>query len=150
MHRTDAANNLRAKTGTIDRVSSLSGYVTARNGERLAFAIISNNVPSTWKAKRLEDRIGARLASFDRPVPTGAVTARSSAPPTPDMAAPAEPEAEPASREATSSYYTIRTGDTLDGIARRHGVSLTALQDANPGVNPRRLMPGDRVRLPGG
>lgn len=67
MYQTRAERNLRAKTGTIDRVSALSGYVRAANGERLAFAIISNNVPSTWRAKRVEDAIGARIAAFDRP-----------------------------------------------------------------------------------
>jgi serine-type D-Ala-D-Ala carboxypeptidase/endopeptidase (penicillin-binding protein 4) len=67
MERTAAERNLRAKTGTINRVSALSGYVRAANGERLAFAILSNDVPSTWRAKRVEDGIGARLAAFDRP-----------------------------------------------------------------------------------
>jgi D-alanyl-D-alanine carboxypeptidase/D-alanyl-D-alanine-endopeptidase (penicillin-binding protein 4) len=74
MHRTQAQGNLRAKTGTIDRVSALSGYVTAANGERIAFAIISNNVPSTGMAKRIEDEIGARLAAFYRPLEAGAAT----------------------------------------------------------------------------
>src|SRR5690606_24736610 len=46
MHRTAAEANLRAKTGTIDSVSALSGYVRAANGELLAFSIMSNNVPS--------------------------------------------------------------------------------------------------------
>jgi serine-type D-Ala-D-Ala carboxypeptidase/endopeptidase (penicillin-binding protein 4) len=71
MRQTAAQGNLRAKTGTIDRVSALSGYVRAANGERLAFAIISNNVPSTWMAKRVEDAIGARLAEFERPLGAG-------------------------------------------------------------------------------
>src|SRR5690606_36661580 len=42
MYRTPAELNLRAKTGTIDRVSALSGYVRSADGERLAFSIISN------------------------------------------------------------------------------------------------------------
>jgi D-alanyl-D-alanine carboxypeptidase/D-alanyl-D-alanine-endopeptidase (penicillin-binding protein 4) len=66
MYRTPAAGNLRAKTGTIDRVSALSGIVTSASGERIAFSILSNNVPSTSRAKQIEDRIGARLASFSR------------------------------------------------------------------------------------
>jgi D-alanyl-D-alanine carboxypeptidase/D-alanyl-D-alanine-endopeptidase (penicillin-binding protein 4) len=69
MQRTPAEHNLRAKTGTLANVSALSGYVRAANGENLAFSILSNNVPSTWRAKRVEDAIGARLASFSRPVP---------------------------------------------------------------------------------
>jgi D-alanyl-D-alanine carboxypeptidase/D-alanyl-D-alanine-endopeptidase (penicillin-binding protein 4) len=67
MYRTKAQGNLRAKTGTLRGVSALSGYVRANDGELLAFSIISNHVPSTWQAKRIEDRIGARLAAFTRP-----------------------------------------------------------------------------------
>ncbi len=66
MYRSPAAGNLRAKTGTISRVSALSGIVRGTNGEPILFSIIANNVPSTWAAKDLEDRIGIRLASFDR------------------------------------------------------------------------------------
>jgi D-alanyl-D-alanine carboxypeptidase/D-alanyl-D-alanine-endopeptidase (penicillin-binding protein 4) len=66
MYQTAAAGNLRAKTGTIRHVSSLSGYVRAADGERLAFSILANDVPSTWRAKRTEDAIGARIARFRR------------------------------------------------------------------------------------
>jgi D-alanyl-D-alanine carboxypeptidase/D-alanyl-D-alanine-endopeptidase (penicillin-binding protein 4) len=66
MYGTPAAGNLRAKTGTIRGVSSLSGYVTTADGERLAFSILANNVPSTPREKRSEDAIGARLARFSR------------------------------------------------------------------------------------
>src|SRR5690606_24870604 len=51
MYRTAAAGNLRAKTGTIENVSALSGLVRASNGERIAFSIIANQVPSTSAAK---------------------------------------------------------------------------------------------------
>jgi D-alanyl-D-alanine carboxypeptidase/D-alanyl-D-alanine-endopeptidase (penicillin-binding protein 4) len=66
MRGTPAAGNLRAKTGTIRRVSALSGYVTSADGERIAFSILANGVPSTARAKRSEDAIGARLAAFSR------------------------------------------------------------------------------------
>lgn len=158
MYKTRAEGNLRAKTGTIDHVSALSGYVTAANGERLAFSIMSNKVPSTWRAKRVEDAIGARLALFGRP----------GAPPPTLAAAPAQPasaEAEegaattttaavttppPAARPAASGAqsHKIRSGDTLDGIAKRYGTTVSALQKANPGLNPKRLIPGRTVRIP--
>ncbi|HET6232439.1 MAG TPA: D-alanyl-D-alanine carboxypeptidase/D-alanyl-D-alanine-endopeptidase [Longimicrobiaceae bacterium] len=67
MYGTAAAGNLRAKTGTIHGVSSLSGYVTSAGGERLAFSIIGNDLPDTHRAKRVEDEIGVRLAEFRRP-----------------------------------------------------------------------------------
>jgi serine-type D-Ala-D-Ala carboxypeptidase/endopeptidase (penicillin-binding protein 4) len=164
MQRTGAEGNLRAKTGTIDRVSALSGYVTAGNGERLAFSIISNNVPSTWMAKRVEDAIGARLAEFERPrLATGATAADRTAV-SPDRATPApptlqragEPEAgaetpapAPPADTATVRTHVIRSGDTLDALARRYGVTVRELEAANPGLDPRRLIPGRSIRIPG-
>ena len=68
MYGTRAARNLRAKTGTIDGVSALTGIVTTRDGETLLFSILSNELRSTGAAKRVEDRIGARLAEFHRDV----------------------------------------------------------------------------------
>ncbi len=73
MYRSPAAANLRAKTGTLRTVSALTGVVEARNGERLAFSILSNDVPSTSLAKAVEDRIGVQLASFSRPAGTPAL-----------------------------------------------------------------------------
>ncbi len=75
MYRSPAAGNLRAKTGTIERVSALSGVVHAQSGERIAFSILANDVPSAWGAKTLEDRIGVRLAEFTRPGPTSTPSA---------------------------------------------------------------------------
>ncbi len=71
MERTAAAGNLRAKTGTIHRVSALSGTVRSAEGERLAFSFVVNDVPSPWAAKRAEDRLGVELAQFRRGLPAG-------------------------------------------------------------------------------
>lgn len=159
MHQTAAQGNLRAKTGTINRVSALSGYVTAANGERLAFAIISNNVPSTAMAKRIEDNIGAALASFTRPPAGTPVVTTPGADATggadtvtaqPAPAQPATPQRAPAEQPpaAAARTYTIRSGDTLDAIARRNNTTVAALQRANPGVDARRLRPGQTINLP--
>jgi D-alanyl-D-alanine carboxypeptidase/D-alanyl-D-alanine-endopeptidase (penicillin-binding protein 4) len=69
MYGTRAARNLRAKTGTIDGVSALTGVVSTLDGETLLFSILSNELRSTGAAKRIEDRIGARLADFRRDPP---------------------------------------------------------------------------------
>lgn len=65
MQNTPAANNLRAKTGTLDSVSAMSGYVTSKDGERLVFSIMEEHFLSS-SPKPLEDAIGVALASFSR------------------------------------------------------------------------------------
>ena len=152
MHETPAAGNLRAKTGTIDRVSALSGYVTTQSGEPLAFSILSNNVPSTWTAKRVEDRIGARLASVTRAAPAATdplVAAGTTSRPEPAATGTGSATDTTSAAEPGSSTYTIKAGDTLDAIARRHGITVRALQEENPGLDPRRLIPGRSIQLPG-
>lgn len=66
MGGTPAGGNLRAKTGTIDGVSALSGYVTAANGELIAFSIIGNDLSSESSAKLLENKLGVELAELSR------------------------------------------------------------------------------------
>jgi D-alanyl-D-alanine carboxypeptidase len=62
-----AASNLRAKTGTLNGVSCLSGYVQTRDGEMLAFAMMMQNfISSTSNYCQAQDRIGSLLAGFSR------------------------------------------------------------------------------------
>ncbi len=65
MRFTPAMGNLHAKTGTTNDVASLGGYVTAKNGEKLAFSFIYNG-RDRWRAKEAMDAMGATLASFSR------------------------------------------------------------------------------------
>ncbi|WP_152654845.1 D-alanyl-D-alanine carboxypeptidase/D-alanyl-D-alanine-endopeptidase [Oceanobacillus sp. CFH 90083] len=55
---------VQAKTGTIEGVSTLSGYVTALNGERLIFSILFNHLLDSDKGKALEDELVAILAEI--------------------------------------------------------------------------------------
>ena len=63
------AGSRRGRSGTTNDVIGLSGYVTAENGEILAFAFIYNG-RDRWTAKGAIDTMGATMAGF-RPV-TGA------------------------------------------------------------------------------
>ena len=65
MRYTPAMGNLHAKTGTTNDVASLGGYVTAKNGEQLAFSFIYNG-KDRWRAKEAMDAMGSTLASFSR------------------------------------------------------------------------------------
>jgi len=66
MRYTPAQGNLHAKTGTTNDVIGLAGYVTARDGEVLAFAFLYNG-RDRWNAKEAIDVSGATLAGFTRP-----------------------------------------------------------------------------------
>ncbi len=67
MKKTPAEGNLRAKTGTISGVSSLSGYVQTLDGELLAFSMTMQNFTyPTRLYQRAQDRIGELLAGFSR------------------------------------------------------------------------------------
>ena len=62
---TPSRGNLHAKTGTTNTVAALGGYVTAKNGEVLAFSLIYNGT-DRWNAKAAMDQIGATMAEFVR------------------------------------------------------------------------------------
>lgn len=60
-----AQGNLHAKTGTTNDIVALSGYVTAVNGEVIAFTFIYNGT-DRWTAKSMIDVMGQTLANFAR------------------------------------------------------------------------------------
>jgi D-alanyl-D-alanine carboxypeptidase/D-alanyl-D-alanine-endopeptidase (penicillin-binding protein 4) len=61
------AGNLRAKTGTLNGVSCLSGYVQTRDGEMLAFSMMMQNfITSTSDYREAQDKIGYLLGRFSR------------------------------------------------------------------------------------
>lgn len=62
-----ASGLIRAKTGTINGVRSLSGYMTTYGGEDLVFSIISNGHTSTAAVDRVVDRIILRLLDYKGP-----------------------------------------------------------------------------------
>jgi D-alanyl-D-alanine carboxypeptidase/D-alanyl-D-alanine-endopeptidase (penicillin-binding protein 4) len=57
--------NVRGKTGTIDQVSALSGYVTTAGGERLVFSILVNGVNDPRLRVAMIDDVVGQLANFN-------------------------------------------------------------------------------------
>jgi LysM repeat protein len=46
------------------------------------------------------------------------------------------------------SEHTISKGESFYTLGKKYGVGYKAIVDANPGVNPNRLKPGDKVKIP--
>ncbi len=71
----DLADSVHAKTGTISGVSSLSGYVTDKSGQRYAFSILCNDTErakgGTSAAHKIQDDICRKLAGWKGARETG-------------------------------------------------------------------------------
>ena len=65
MKGTAAAGNVQAKTGALNGVTALSGYVTTKDGELLIFSIMVNNYLSD-KTVEVLDAIAITLANYQK------------------------------------------------------------------------------------
>jgi LysM repeat protein len=67
-------------------------------------------------------------------------------PPTNPVVAPPPQQAVPP--PVTATEYVIVKGDTLDSIHKKFSVSVKAIEEANPGVVPTKLHPGQKLQIP--
>lgn len=81
---------------------------------------------------------------------SGRPATTTSRPPTPNptRAAAAAPERTPS--RGPVRMHVVSSGDTIESIARRFGVSASAIAQANPRLDTRRLSSGTIVRIPVG
>ncbi len=106
---------------------------------------------------------GTEIDIFDQPAVDPALvanqdpTALSTVPGTngggaPNGLAPVTPAVvEPVAPVAATSTYTVASGDTLGGIAKKtygRESAWTAIRDANPGINPNNLKVGTKLTMP--
>ena len=62
-----------------------------------------------------------------------------------------KPQINNATRYATApDYYTVRSGDTLSGIAARYGLSYVSIAEMNDIAQPYRIYVGQSIRLKNG
>ncbi len=60
-------DTLRGKTGTLNDVTALSGYLVTKSGRTLAYAVLINDPPvRAWTLRRVQDELAEALAGFDK------------------------------------------------------------------------------------
>ncbi len=60
----------------------------------------------------------------------------------------AQSQPQPGSNTLTSRTHVVKQGETFAAIARQYRVKLDALTSANPGLDARKLRPGQTINLP--
>ena len=73
---TPAEGRLRAKTGALSGVISLSGWIDPDVGDSLRFAMIVNGLPGESAGRILQERVGVALASYPEAPPTATLGPR--------------------------------------------------------------------------
>lgn len=68
--------------------------------------------------------------------------------PTPPPVAQTPPPAPPPVVAPAGEDYTVIKGDTYSTIAKKNGTTVKALEDANSGVDPKKLKIGEKLHLP--
>lgn len=85
-------------------------------------------------------RSGLDAASSDPVTPTTPTT-------TSVETRPAQTEPVRTTTTASSRFYRVESGDTLESIAAAHDTSVEALLQLNPKVDPVALTVGQRIRV---
>lgn len=124
-----------AKTYTVRSGDTLSG-IAAKHGLSLS---------TLFKANKMNGSTIIYPGQKIKLSGSAAAPARATAKP-----AAAKPAAKAAPKPAAASKtYTVRAGDTLSGIAAKHGVSLSAIFKANNFNGSTIIYPGQKIKLNG-
>ncbi|MCF7833537.1 MAG: LysM peptidoglycan-binding domain-containing protein [Candidatus Marinimicrobia bacterium] len=51
------------------------------------------------------------------------------------------------SYQTVAQYYTVKSGDSFEKIARKYGLSASELKKLNPSMNYSKIYPGDKIRI---
>jgi LysM repeat protein len=77
---------------------------------------------------------------------TATAVSAGGATPVPTVAVPATQA--PAAGAPCANPYTVQSGDWIYKIARNCGVAVSALEAANPGIDPNSISPGQQLNMP--
>lgn len=146
----DVSSIKRGKGVRYDGGNDLAAHTTyvARPGDTL-FRIASTHRVSVGEIQQLnrmtedEVHVGQTLL-IPSPHRLGSMTTQASYKP----ATPGHTSASKSAAGATH-YYTVKKGDSLKGIALRHGTTTVSLAGANSIKNANKIFVGQRLKIPG-
>jgi len=116
-----------AKAGVAELGTALAGKAAAADVEALKADLVATKQQIEANEKGLAEQIVALQKIAAAPKATAAAG---------KSATPAGP-----------GEYVVAKGDNLGSIAKKNGISLKAIQDLNPGVNPNRLQIGQKLKV---
>ncbi len=116
-----------AKAGVAELGTALASKAAAADVEALKADLVATKQQIEANEKGLAEQIVALQKIASAPKATAAAG---------KSATPAGP-----------GEYVVAKGDNLGSIAKKNGISLKAIQDLNPGVNPNRLQIGQKLKV---
>lgn len=137
-----------ASSSASSSTSSSGTRVTVRHGDTLSHLAVRHgtSVAALARANGLRD---TRLIYPGQVLVVPGSGSAAKAAPAPDRARTSSSASRSSSGTAHGTV-TVRSGDTLSGIAARHGVSVAALTSTNGISASAFIHPGQKLRLPGG
>lgn len=122
-----------ATEGDYATVAWLVDFLRAHYGENLPLrphnSWTATACPGKWDLARVDSLARAKAWASDAPAPAAP--------------SPVVPPATPAPvAQPGANQFRVDPGDTLGGIAAQFGVSLQGLINANPGIDPNKIYPG--------
>ena len=114
-----------AKTSVAELGAALAGKANTADVQAIAADLAATKQSTEANEKALAEQIAAlqKVATAPKAAANG------------KAAAPAGP-----------GEHVVAKGETLGAIARKAGISVKALQELNPGVNPNRLQIGQKLK----
>ena len=157
IEKDSVATDTTALTKKVD--DSNSGIITLREefiAQRNANAVLQNKISTLESAYNTLARQYAdfasgtsqRIANIERrggggtPAQPPARPVRENTPPVPPVGNT------PVNNGVAGGLYSVVAGDNLTKIAHKHGITLSALEVANPGVDSAKLRVDQKIKIP--
>lgn len=112
------------------QVSELSAQLASKASADAVAALQADLAATKEQTAKNEAEFAAAIVALQK---VAAAPKSTGSPKSPSPAGPGE--------------YVVAKGDNLGSIARKNGISLKAIQDLNPGVNPNRLQIGQKLKV---